>query len=53
MRFMSNLTPEEQKEIERQIKAAEEKKKQRELEEAARNQMLNAQNGTPGYNYGS
>lgn len=50
---MSDLTPEEMAKIQAEIKAQEAARRERELEEAARNQMLNAQNGTPGYNYGS
>ena len=50
---MSNLTPEEMLKIQEGIKAKEEAQRARELEETARNMMLNAQNGTPGYNYGS
>ena len=47
----NQLTEQEQKQIQDALKEAERKRRERELEEMARNKFLNNQMGKPGYKY--
>ena len=48
---VTKITEEEQKRIQDALKEEERKRRERELEEMARNEFLNNQMGKPGYKY--